>query len=191
MRAAIHSWVGSPRRVRPAACAEANALFKSSCLLRVRTAHGAFVALSASDFRGTPQARPKGDSDEALSPASAPPPMKLATPGGAQKRRTPPEGDDAADGSGAEDGDDVAGVGRTPMLQLQRLCGPAQEVEGEAARDARSDDEDGADDARAPAKRPRHLCGTFGCTLPNNHRGLHAVPTDSGVGHREARARRR
>jgi hypothetical protein len=24
------------------------------------------------------------------------------------------------------------------------------------------------------------LCGTFGCSLPNNHAGLHAVPSDSG-----------
>lgn len=30
----------------------------------------------------------------------------------------------------------------------------------------------------------RFRCGTFGCTLPNNHRGLHVLPKDEMLGKR-------
>lgn len=43
------------------------------------------------------------------------------------------------------------------------------------------------------SKRPKTiiLCGTYGCTKPNNHRGLHAIPiqTDSSRGRRGGGAR--
>ena len=33
------------------------------------------------------------------------------------------------------------------------------------------------------------ICGTFGCTLPNNHRGLHALPEDEEGGPRRKRSK--
>ena len=37
--------------------------------------------------------------------------------------------------------------------------------------------------------REKPLCGTFGCTLPNNHRGLHRIPSEEGPTGRGRRAR--
>ena len=46
-------------------------------------------------------------------------------------------------------------------------------------------DDDPRVDLGAPG-RAIHLCGTFGCTLPNNHRGLHRIPSaDQAEGRRK------
>ena len=164
---------------RPISGGDVRKLFKEKYVLRVRLAKGAYVRASPFDRRGGPVAG--GGRDEGgggrcvgvdaamLSPAAArsggsqlTPSSKSSTKSSTARKRTHAE---------AEEDDEE------------------DEVEEPAA------DEDMCDAPTPIAALTSSeyyqygVCGTFGCTLPNNHTGLHQLPDESSLGKRARRTR--
>ena len=77
----------------------------------------------------------------------------------------------------------MSGVTGTPGDPPEVGGGPLNEMEGGESS------QDGLFDPLPPRYMPplQHMCGTYGCTLPNNHRGLHKIPEDEASTSRKRR----
>jgi hypothetical protein len=80
--------------------------------------------------------------------------------------------------SAADEGSDAAGEGEATRAGAEGDAGTGDDADATEEADGSVEEPEEVEVLLDSAGRPIHLCGTFGCTLPDNHKGLHRVPDD-------------